>query len=170
MSFVKSIVKPALVTISAVFLAAAGSPSSAAIVRIGNDPGGQIGVYWSRYMALRDSKDRVMIDGKCASACTLVLGLVPARRICVTKNARFGFHAAWQPGFLGFHVINAPATRLLMSIYPVPIRRWIASNGGLGRRMIYLYGRDVIGLYRECPRNDDRQPRPRVAGRKATAR
>ena len=79
-----------------------------------------IGAYWSRYTAIRDSKAQVIIDGTCSSACTLALGIVPARRICVTRNARLGFHAAWRPGFLGLHVINEPANRTLMSFYPVP--------------------------------------------------
>jgi hypothetical protein len=124
--------------------------SAAAPVRITDDYGGKIGDYWARYRALRDSKDRVEIDGTCSSACTLVLGIVPARRICVTANARLGFHAAWRPGILGLHVINGPATRTLMSLYPVPVRQWILRNGGLGERTIYLSGPDLTALYRPC--------------------
>lgn len=123
----------------------------AATVRIADDAGGNIGAYYSRYSAIRDGKDEIIIDGTCSSACTLVLGIVPARRICITKNARFGFHAAWRPGFLGLHVVNAPATRTLMSLYPMPIRQWIVRNGGLGDTTIYLSGRDLAGLYRRCP-------------------
>lgn len=134
----------------AALIAAAIPKSEAAVVRITDDRGGNIGVYWSRYAAIRDSKDQVIIDGTCSSACTLVLGIVPARRICVTRNARLGFHAAWRPGFLGLHVINGPGTRTLMSFYPVPIRQWITRNGGLGTQMIYLSGPDLMGLYREC--------------------
>jgi len=124
--------------------------STPAVIRITDDRGGNIGVYWARYTAIRDSKDQVIIDGTCSSACTLVLGIVPARRICVTKNARFGFHAAWRPGFLGLHVTNGPGTRTLMSFYPAPIQQWITGNGGLGRRTIYLSGPDLMGLYRQC--------------------
>jgi len=50
--------------------------NAAAVVRITDDRGGNIGVYWSRYMALRDAGEQVMIDGTCSSACTLVLGIV----------------------------------------------------------------------------------------------
>ncbi len=35
-----------------------------------------------------------MIDGPCLSACTLVLMTVPEERICVTRRAVLGFHAA----------------------------------------------------------------------------
>lgn len=123
---------------------------AAAVVRISDDHGGNIGAYWSRYTALRASSDQVVIDGICSSACTLVLGIVPSNQICVTRNAVLGFHAAWRPGFLGSPIINEPATRTLMSVYPIPIRRWIIRNGGLGSRTIYLSGRDLMGLYREC--------------------
>ena len=123
---------------------------TAAVVRIRNDRGGIIGAYWSRYSALRDMGERVVIDGVCSSACTLVLGIIPQDRICVTKNAQLGFHVAWRPSFLGIKVINEPATRTLLSFYPIQIREWIARNGGLSSETIYLSGRELLALYREC--------------------
>jgi len=124
--------------------------SATAVVRITNDPGGNIGDYYSRYQALRSSKDQVVIDGKCSSACTMILGIVPPDRICVTRNALLGFHAAWQPNLVGQKVINDPATRTLMSLYPSPIRHWIERNGGLRSKMIYLSGSELMAIYREC--------------------
>ncbi len=124
--------------------------AAAAVLRIKDDRGGNIGVYWSRYAAVRDAREQVVIDGTCSSACTLVLGIVPHDRICVTQNAMLGFHAAWRSGFLGFKVINEPATRALWSFYPNPIRLWIARNGGLGTDMIYLSGPELLAMYREC--------------------
>lgn len=129
----------------------ASSKTAAAAVRITDDHGGNIGAYWSRYMALRDSGQQIIIDGTCSSACTMVLGIVPADRICVTPNAILGFHAAWRPGFLGLKVINSPATRTLMSFYPTPVRQWIDRNGGLGTGMIYLSGPELFAMYRTCP-------------------
>ena len=80
------------------FLAAAflfiGVSSSQAVMRITDDRGGRIGTYVDKYQELRGSSETVMIDGLCASACTIVLGAVPASRICVTSRASFGFHAA----------------------------------------------------------------------------
>src|SRR5882757_3900391 len=70
--------------------------NSASAVRITNDYGGQIGRYLDRFQAVRASGERVIIDGPCLSACTLVLGVVPRDRICVTSRARLGFHAAWR--------------------------------------------------------------------------
>lgn len=126
-----------------------GAPA-AATVRITDDDGGQIGTYWARYMALRASGEQVVIDGKCASACTMVLGLIPHDRICVTANAKLGFHAAYRRGVLGFEIVNDPATRTLWDLYPGPIRQWIARNGGLGLQMIYLSGPELFAMYRLC--------------------
>jgi len=44
--------------------------------RILDDSGGRIGGYLIRYEALRKSGQRVVIDGTCASACTLLLGVI----------------------------------------------------------------------------------------------
>lgn len=134
------------------WLAIAGLLASpvAATVRITDDDGGKIGTYYARYMALRASGEQVVIDGKCASACTMVLGLVPPERICVTANAKLGFHAAYRRGFLGFEVINDPATRTLWSLYPAPVQDWISRHGGLGLAMIYLSGPELFAMYRQC--------------------
>ena len=63
--------------------------------RITRDVGGRIDLYKIRYAKLRDSGERVIIDGICNSACTLVLGIVPHNRICVTPRAQLGFHQAY---------------------------------------------------------------------------
>src|SRR5213076_3519286 len=68
-----------------------------ATVRIRADSGGQIGPYLENLVALRGSGERVVIDGPCLSACTLLLGVIPRERICVTSRAKLGFHAAWKP-------------------------------------------------------------------------
>jgi hypothetical protein len=128
----------------------ATASSAAATVRIADDRGGNIGEYWSRFTALRDAKEQIVIDGICSSACTMVLGIVPSERICVTDNATLGFHAAYRPGFLGSRIVNEPATRTLMSIYPDAIRQWVARNGGLGTETIYLSGPELFALYRKC--------------------
>lgn len=124
--------------------------SAKADLRIKDDGGGNIGAYWSRFIAVRNARESVIIDGTCASACTLVLGIVPHDRICVTRNALIGFHAAWRPNFFGFKVINEPATRTLWSFYPDPIRQWIVRNGGLGTEMIYLSGPELTAMFRQC--------------------
>jgi hypothetical protein len=143
----KSLVE--IVSLAAILIGAFAS-DAVAVVRITDDRGGNIGAYWSRYIALRDTGEQIVIDGTCSSACTMVLGIVPHDRICVTQNAVLGFHAAWRPGFLGFRIINDPATRTLLSFYPIPIRQWIARNGGLGADMMYLSGPELFAMYRQC--------------------
>ena len=69
--------------------------ASHAVVRIANDRGGEIERYMYRYDKLRASRQSVMIDGLCASACTIVLSAVAPSHICVTPRAILAFHAAW---------------------------------------------------------------------------
>jgi hypothetical protein len=141
----------AIVSLALIAQAAMSGPATAtATVRIADDRGGNIGEYWFRFTALRDAKEQIVIDGICSSACTMVLGIVPRDRICVTDNAMIGFHAAYRPGFLGLRVVNEPATRTLMGIYPDAIRQWLARNGGLGSETIYLSGPELFALYRKC--------------------
>ena len=129
-------------------LAAAGT--SHAAVRIAHDRGGQIGRYLERYDQLRASGQTVIIDGLCASSCTIVLAAIPPERICVTRKANLAFHAAWDFGAHGRVVTNPGATRMLYLMYPSQVRHWIANRGGLSSRMIFLRGRQLEAMYRPC--------------------
>src|SRR6202030_4422608 len=131
-----------------VLLASMGA--SHAVVRIGEDRGGRIGTYVDRYQEVRTSGEMVIIDGLCASACTIVLGAVPHDKICVTSHASLGFHAAWDPGANGRAITNPEATQMLYSMYPSPVRRWIAQRGGLRPQMIFLRGKQLMSMYRPC--------------------
>jgi hypothetical protein len=132
-----------------VALVASSSPATAA-VRITADFGGQIGPYLETLVALRDSGQRVIIDGPCLSACTLVLGVIPRERICVTRRARLGFHAAWHHGDNGRPIMNQGGTQLLMAVYPQNVKKWINRRGGLTSKMKYLTGRELTAMYRTC--------------------
>src|SRR5258708_36663880 len=68
--------------------------STRAEVRILSSPGGQVGPFLDLFEQVRSSGERVVIDGPCLSACTLVLSMVPNDRIGVTSRAVLGFHAA----------------------------------------------------------------------------
>ncbi len=136
--------------ILAAFLLIAGMAAGQAAVRIAEDRGGRIGTYVDKYQGLRASGETVMIDGLCASACTIVLGAVAHDKICVTSRAVLGFHAAWDMDDDGRPVTNAEATRMLYSMYPPPIRRWISRRGGLTPRMLFLNGRQLASMYRPC--------------------
>jgi hypothetical protein len=134
----------------AAVLLLAGVGSSRAVVRISDDRGGLIGRYVHRYQGLRSSGEAVVIDGLCASACTLVLGAIPSDKICVTSHATLGFHAAWDFGPAGRTITNPEATQMMYSMYPSPVRRWIAARGGLTPRMIFLRGKALHAMYRPC--------------------
>ena len=131
-------------------LTALSITSASATVLIQGDNGGRMGDYASRFLQVRQSGERVVIDGVCLSACTMVLGLVPRDRVCVTPNAVLGFHAAWQPDSAGGRVTSPPATQALMETYPGPIRAWIARRGGLSPRMMFLRGRELTAIVAPC--------------------
>lgn len=123
---------------------------AAAEVRILASPGGQIGQYLRLFAMVRQSGERVVIDGPCLSACTLVLSVVPKNRICVTRKAILGFHAAWDPDRRGRPLTNAEATRLMLASYPAPVRSWIRKRGGLTAKTLLLRGRELNVMYRVC--------------------
>ena len=134
----------------AAMLLLAGAGTSQAVVRISHDRGGQIGRYLDRYEKLRASGQTIIIDGLCASACTIVLATIPHGRICVTPNANLAFHAAWDFGARGRTITNPTATRKLYSMYPLQVRHWIANRGGLTPRMIFLRGKRLASMYHPC--------------------
>ena len=134
----------------AVVVLLAGVGASHAVVRIADDRGGRIGTYVDKYQGLRSSGETVIIDGLCASACPIVLGAIPRDKICVTSHAMLGFHAAWDFGANGRAITNPEATQMLYSMYPSPVRHWIASRGGLTPHMIFLRGKQLQALYKPC--------------------
>lgn len=134
----------------AAVLLLAGVGASHAVVRIADDRGGRIGTYVDKYQGLRTSGETVIIDGLCASACTIVLGAISPDKICVTSHAELGFHAAWDFGANGRAVTNAEATQMLYSMYPSPVKKWISARGGLTPRMIFLRGKQLQALYKPC--------------------
>jgi hypothetical protein len=122
-------------------------------IKITHDTGGVMEAYMKKFHGWRDSGQQVWIDGMCASACTMVLGYIPANRICVTPRAVLGFHAAWNPSRYGKH-IHHKGTNQLMETYPPIIRQWIASNGGLTPEYKYLRGRELAMMYKPCPQSN----------------
>ena len=124
--------------------------SASATVRIHSDAGGRIDQYLDRYNQIRLSGQRVVVDGTCNSACTLLLGSVPRERICFTEQASLGFHSAWQFDDSGRPVASPLWTRVLWRNYPGPIRTWIIRHGGLTPHMIFLRGDALTALYPRC--------------------
>jgi hypothetical protein len=119
-------------------------------VRILASPGGQVGPFIDLFDEVRASGERVVIDGPCLSACTLVLSVVPHDRICVTRRAVLGFHAARSIDRRGKIYAEPEASRLVLEAYPGPVRDWIARRGGLTSRLLLLRGRELTAMYRPC--------------------
>ncbi len=115
------------------FLALLAVTPARADLHITRDHGGYVTEYKAKYERIRDRKERVIIDGICNSACTLVFGIVPMNKICVTPRASLGFHQAYydKAFTFGIKVTSAEGTSDLMSYYPQPVKDWIRRNGGI---------------------------------------
>src|SRR4029079_13404044 len=108
-----------------------------AVLHITRYHGGYVEEYKTKYQRIRAKGERVVIDGICNSACTLVFGIVPMNKICVTPKASIGVHQAYydKAFTFGIKVTSADGTSDLMSYYPDPMRDWIRRNGGLTTEM-----------------------------------
>jgi hypothetical protein len=138
----------------AAILLALSTTAAHADYRITRDHGGLVDEYKAKYAKLRDRGERVIIDGICNSACTLVLGIVPLNRICVTPRASLGFHQAYydKRWTMGVKVASAEGTADLVSYYPNTVRDWIKRNGGLTLQMKHVRnGVDLWTIVDPCP-------------------
>src|SRR5947199_8079074 len=79
-------------------------------LRIVSSPGGEVGSYLQLFAVVRQSGQRVIIDGPCLSPCTLLLSTVPQDRICVTRRAVLAFQAPRRPTRRG-HSSPPPGAR-----------------------------------------------------------
>ncbi|MBN8981680.1 MAG: hypothetical protein J0I29_10480 [Rhizobiales bacterium] len=123
-------------------------------LRITRDHGGYVEEYKAKYERIAKSGERVIIDGICNSACTLVFGIVPMNRICVTPRASVGLHHAYydKSFTFGIKVNSTEGTSDLMSYYPATLKSWIGRNGGLTNEMKKIRnGRDLWTIVDPCP-------------------
>lgn len=137
--------------IVALVLAVLATVPARADLLIRSSPGGWVGDYLAAFARARQSGEKVIIDGPCLSACTLVLSTIPHNRICVTKRAVLGFHAPRLIDRRSGKTARAPeATRIVIDSYPAGVRAWIKKRGGLTQKLIYLRGRELQAMYRRC--------------------
>ena len=140
--------------LSLLFLFVAAAAPARAQLHITRDHGGYVEEYKAKYKHVRDTGERVIIDGICNSACTLVLGIVPMNKICVTPRASLGFHQAYydKAFTFGIKVTSLEGTSELMSYYPDPLKDWIRRNGGLTTEMKKITnGRELWKIVDPCP-------------------
>ena len=119
-------------------------------VRILASPGGKVGPFLDLFERVRASGERVVIDGPCLSACTLVLSTVPNNRICVTRRAILGFHAARSLDQRGRMYAEPEASELVLEAYPAAVLGWIRRRGGLTSHLLLLRGRELAAIYPSC--------------------
>jgi len=136
--------------LAAAWLALSLPAAAWADVRILASPGGEVGPFLDLFARINASGERVVIDGPCLSACTLVLATVPANRICVTRRAVLGFHGARSIDNRGRLYAEPEASELVLASYPSPVRHWIQRRGGLTSRLLLLRGRDLAQIYPAC--------------------
>jgi hypothetical protein len=137
-------------TIVAAAIFCATMCSARAEIRILASPGGEVGPFIELFDKVRESGERVVIDGPCLSACTLVLSMVPNDRICVTRRAVLGFHAARSIDRRGRLYAEPEASEAVLEAYPAPVRSWIIRRGGLTSRLLLLRGRELATIYPRC--------------------
>ena len=144
----RSIAMRGLMLCAALSLVVIGS--AVAEVRIRSSPGGVAESCLNFFAQVRKSAQKVVIDGPCLSACTLVLSTVPRSRICVTERAVLGFHAPTLVHRSGRISHPRDATRAVTASYPSEVRAWLRRKGGLKQNFIYLRGRELTAIYRRC--------------------
>jgi hypothetical protein len=110
---------------------------AAAPIVVTHDNGGHLGERAAEIRRLHAAGTKIVIDGRCASACTFYLSLNP----CVTERAVFGFHLP-KP---------ANAEPVMRDYYPASINNWIDAKGGLTDRVLWLSGEELRTLIPLCP-------------------
>jgi hypothetical protein len=116
----------------AIALALVVSPVEAMTVK--HDNGGVVLEYAKRTHRLIKSGEKVKIDGKCASACTLYLA-VPKKNICITPRAVLMFH---HPFDKNTKKLAKGTAEFMMYNYPKWVQNYINKKGGLSRKWITI--------------------------------
>jgi hypothetical protein len=112
------------------------------------DPGGVIADFVTKFIGIREARSHVVVDGMCVSACTLMLPILTRDQVCVTAQARFGFHSASSNG-----VYDPDWTNLVWTWYPRPVREILAAKGWTGGEqatLVFVDGSELGGFYRDC--------------------
>jgi hypothetical protein len=129
-----------LCALAVIALWLAASVAAAETIDVSDDHGGSVAIYNQRWQEYTARGVSVRIVGPCQSACTVLLGHIPRSRICVTPEARFGFHMAHRPDM----------TTLMWRGYGADIRAWINARGGLTPDFKWMGAPDIYKYFRKC--------------------
>lgn len=138
----------AMVAFALAFFGCIAQPNALPIV-VHNDPGGDVDWRDKQIRTLLQHGRSVVIDGWCASACTMYLNLPPGQ-VCVTRRSKLLFHAVRleAPG----HPVDRRMTARLWQQYPASVQQWLSSRGarpGSGREYL-MKGSDLVGRVPLC--------------------
>ena len=133
---------------------AASAPAAERTIHIRHDTGGDLRLYQIKARVARELNLNVVIDGLCASACTVLIQL-PRAQICATRRAELRFHRVRlaKPVRNGAALLRH-ANQELMRSYPPGIRNWINRRGGLTDRSLRMKPTEVARYIRTCSGSD----------------
>lgn len=114
-------------------IASKGQVRYLSYTNIGNNSGGHVINYALQTLKWKKSGRKIRFSGRCASACTLYLGL-PAENMCISPGASFHFHAPYGASARG----NRIARSYMLRTYPGWVRAWLNRNGGLNSRLVAM--------------------------------
>jgi hypothetical protein len=109
-------------------------------IDIKDDRGGFVFLYLMKWQKLALQHPDVRISGVCLSACTVLLGYVPRKNICMTDKGVLGFHLATM----------SFATQQLLEVYPEDIKKWIDKNGGLTYNVMWMQAPETYHYFQKC--------------------
>lgn len=139
--------------IAAVVSMALTVTSASATVIISDDVGGKMQDYTTHFRQVRDSVSPSSFPAHafrpaqwCSDSSQATESALPIKRCLVS-----------MPHGCSITPANAssarPGTQDLMNTYPAPVRAWIARQGGLTPKMMYLRGRDLATIVAPCNRS-----------------
>jgi len=117
--------------------------------------GGEVDVFAAKYEKIRESGRRVVIDGPCVSACTIVASL-PKDRVCVTPRAELGVHLAsdGDEDAPQDHAMVLQYTEwAVKKYYPQAMQDWIKAHGGLQEDVKFIKGNDLLAIFNACKKS-----------------
>ncbi len=114
-----------------------------------NNPGGDVAVFKAAAREIKRTGRRVVIDGPCSSACAILADMARSN-VCVTSNAKFGFHQ----GYIVGQKAGGGPVYLLGRFKPKHSRdvaRWVANNGGYPKKGYrVMSNRSASRIWKRC--------------------
>lgn len=108
--------------------------------------GGRIDAFAEEIGHIIATRQTVILDGFCASACTMVLRV---RNLCATDRALLGFHEAWVPG-PGGHIVNPEGTREMAAFWRPYVFTWLRRVGGITPDIKVMGPADIYRMVPRC--------------------